>query len=253
MYIRVDTQIIFGKSTVFLVWMVTSALKQRYDASRRVGVELPWHPMEDRELEPAEVSSSCWIPISLGWGPQIPNFSHNHGSVESMTLKGNSSGPEVDPGTHWTTIVGGRVMINPIFTFFFSGYLSGPNPISKGSLVKGVKLLPSQGDHHFPYECLFNMKDTTAVVWLERALKQLKPWQWTTTILTIGKCDRHDDFLSQGLLQMPWRCVEVLKLSWFISTQTRCWESSKQLTEDLHNWIPQAFSTLFQLHVLGSS
>eukprot|EP00434_Breviolum_minutum_P039020 symbB.v1.2.034628.t1/scaffold4503.1/size38817/6 len=28
----------------------------RYDASRRVGVELPWHPMEDRELEPAEVS-----------------------------------------------------------------------------------------------------------------------------------------------------------------------------------------------------
>lgn len=27
----------------------------RYDASRRVGVELPWHPMEDRELEPAEV------------------------------------------------------------------------------------------------------------------------------------------------------------------------------------------------------
>lgn len=27
----------------------------KYDASRRVGVELPWHPMEDRELEPAEV------------------------------------------------------------------------------------------------------------------------------------------------------------------------------------------------------
>lgn len=26
-----------------------------YDASRRVGVELPWHPVEDRELHPAEV------------------------------------------------------------------------------------------------------------------------------------------------------------------------------------------------------
>lgn len=26
-----------------------------YDASRRVGLELPWHPVEDRELEPAEV------------------------------------------------------------------------------------------------------------------------------------------------------------------------------------------------------
>mmetsp|Transcript_14541 Transcript_14541/g.37604 ORF Transcript_14541/g.37604 Transcript_14541/m.37604 type:complete len:371 (-) Transcript_14541:248-1360(-) len=29
----------------------------RYDASRRVGVELPWHPKEDRELRPAEVIS----------------------------------------------------------------------------------------------------------------------------------------------------------------------------------------------------
>eukprot|EP00435_Cladocopium_sp_Y103_P071306 s257_g37.t1 len=29
----------------------------KYDASRRVGVELPWHPMEDRELEPAEAAS----------------------------------------------------------------------------------------------------------------------------------------------------------------------------------------------------
>jgi len=27
----------------------------KYDASRRVGVELPWHAQEDRELEPAEV------------------------------------------------------------------------------------------------------------------------------------------------------------------------------------------------------
>lgn len=27
----------------------------KYDASRRVGAELPWHPLEDRELEPAEV------------------------------------------------------------------------------------------------------------------------------------------------------------------------------------------------------
>jgi len=27
----------------------------KYDASRRVGVELPWHEQEDRELEPAEV------------------------------------------------------------------------------------------------------------------------------------------------------------------------------------------------------
>jgi len=27
----------------------------KYDASRRVGIELPWHPLEDRELDPAEV------------------------------------------------------------------------------------------------------------------------------------------------------------------------------------------------------
>lgn len=27
----------------------------RWDPSRRVGVELPWHPLEDRELQPAEV------------------------------------------------------------------------------------------------------------------------------------------------------------------------------------------------------
>jgi len=26
-----------------------------YDASRRVGIELPWHPVEDRELQPSEV------------------------------------------------------------------------------------------------------------------------------------------------------------------------------------------------------
>lgn len=156
-----------------------SAFKtKRYDASRRVGVELPWHPMEDRELEPAE--------------------------VESITL--NSSGPEVDPVfplNHDYHDCGRKSDDQPHIHLFFSGYLSGPNPISKGSLLKGVKLLPSQGHHHFPYECLFNMKDTTAVVWLERVLKQLKPWQWTTTIVTIGKCDRHDDFLSQGLLQMP--------------------------------------------------
>merc|ERR1712060_141735 len=27
----------------------------KYDASRRIGTELAWHPLEDRELEPAEV------------------------------------------------------------------------------------------------------------------------------------------------------------------------------------------------------
>jgi len=27
----------------------------KYDASRRVGIELPWHPIEDRELQPSEV------------------------------------------------------------------------------------------------------------------------------------------------------------------------------------------------------
>jgi len=29
----------------------------QYDGSRRVGIELPWHPLEDRELDPAEVIS----------------------------------------------------------------------------------------------------------------------------------------------------------------------------------------------------
>lgn len=86
--------------------------------------------------------------------------------VEAIALKGNSSdywsGPR-DPLNH----DGGRKSDDqPHIHLFFSGYLSGPNPISKGSLLKGVKLLPSQGHHHFPYECLFNMKDTTAVAWL---------------------------------------------------------------------------------------
>ena len=40
-------------------------LAARYDASRRVGVELPWHPMEDRELEPAEAGFQ-----GTSWGAQ---------------------------------------------------------------------------------------------------------------------------------------------------------------------------------------
>mmetsp|Transcript_2941 Transcript_2941/g.9231 ORF Transcript_2941/g.9231 Transcript_2941/m.9231 type:complete len:330 (+) Transcript_2941:131-1120(+) len=37
----------------------------KYDASRRVGIELPWHPLEDRELEPAEVISLMDRELSL--------------------------------------------------------------------------------------------------------------------------------------------------------------------------------------------
>lgn len=37
----------------------------KYDASRRVGVELPWHPLEDRELDPAEVINLMDRELSL--------------------------------------------------------------------------------------------------------------------------------------------------------------------------------------------
>lgn len=37
----------------------------KYDASRRVGIELPWHPREERELEPAEVINIMDRELSL--------------------------------------------------------------------------------------------------------------------------------------------------------------------------------------------
>ena len=49
-------------------------LAARYDASRRVGVELPWHPMEDRELEPAEAGfqGASWRHRQKGMNPWDP-------------------------------------------------------------------------------------------------------------------------------------------------------------------------------------
>ena len=49
-------------------------LAARYDASRRVGVELPWHPMEDRELEPAEAGfqGASWGHRQKGMNPWDP-------------------------------------------------------------------------------------------------------------------------------------------------------------------------------------
>eukprot|EP00747_Dinoflagellata_sp_TGD_P186196 gnl/TRDRNA2_/TRDRNA2_43102_c0_seq2.p1 gnl/TRDRNA2_/TRDRNA2_43102_c0~~gnl/TRDRNA2_/TRDRNA2_43102_c0_seq2.p1 ORF type:complete len:352 (+),score=53.31 gnl/TRDRNA2_/TRDRNA2_43102_c0_seq2:89-1144(+) len=40
----------------------------KYDASRRVGVELPWHPLENRELEPAEVIDIMERELNLMYG-----------------------------------------------------------------------------------------------------------------------------------------------------------------------------------------
>lgn len=37
----------------------------KYDGSRRVGIELPWHPLENRELEPAEVINIMDRELSL--------------------------------------------------------------------------------------------------------------------------------------------------------------------------------------------
>mmetsp|Transcript_42794 Transcript_42794/g.96612 ORF Transcript_42794/g.96612 Transcript_42794/m.96612 type:complete len:336 (-) Transcript_42794:217-1224(-) len=37
----------------------------KYDGSRRVGIELPWHPLEDRELEPAEIINLMDRELSL--------------------------------------------------------------------------------------------------------------------------------------------------------------------------------------------
>lgn len=45
----------------------------KYDASRRVGLELPWHPMEDRELEPAEIINLMDRELNL-----LANLSYVH-------------------------------------------------------------------------------------------------------------------------------------------------------------------------------
>lgn len=37
----------------------------KYDASRRIGAELPWHPLENRELQPAEVIDLIDLELSL--------------------------------------------------------------------------------------------------------------------------------------------------------------------------------------------
>merc|ERR1719468_1240542 len=44
----------FGEEIAFAVVRAAKEL-DKHDASRRVGVELPWHDGEDRELDPAEV------------------------------------------------------------------------------------------------------------------------------------------------------------------------------------------------------
>jgi len=44
----------FGEDVALDVVRCAKELDE-YDASRRVGIELPWHPLEERELEPAEV------------------------------------------------------------------------------------------------------------------------------------------------------------------------------------------------------
>jgi len=49
-----DVRSRFGESVAHDVVRCAKEL-DKYDASRRVGLELPWHPLEDRELEPAEV------------------------------------------------------------------------------------------------------------------------------------------------------------------------------------------------------
>mmetsp|Transcript_30675 Transcript_30675/g.60202 ORF Transcript_30675/g.60202 Transcript_30675/m.60202 type:complete len:338 (-) Transcript_30675:44-1057(-) len=49
-----DVRSRFGESVAHDVVRCAKELDE-YDASRRVGVELPWHPLEDRELEPSEV------------------------------------------------------------------------------------------------------------------------------------------------------------------------------------------------------
>ena len=46
----------------------------------------------------------------------------------------------------------GKMVNNQPHTHLISrGYLLGPNPLVKGS-NRGVKQLPSQGYHHFPYD-----------------------------------------------------------------------------------------------------
>lgn len=45
----------------------------RWDSSRRVGVELPWHPLEDRELDPAEVIDLMDRELSLQSSMMCPD------------------------------------------------------------------------------------------------------------------------------------------------------------------------------------
>lgn len=67
----------------------------KYDASRRVGVELPWHPMEDRELEPAEVINLMDRELALA-----ANLSYRYPDepLEQLTDLAFGDGPGASPG-----------------------------------------------------------------------------------------------------------------------------------------------------------
>eukprot|EP00931_Biecheleriopsis_adriatica_P056354 TRINITY_DN33396_c0_g1_i1.p1 TRINITY_DN33396_c0_g1~~TRINITY_DN33396_c0_g1_i1.p1 ORF type:complete len:467 (+),score=87.67 TRINITY_DN33396_c0_g1_i1:149-1549(+) len=55
----------------------------KYDASRRVGVELPWHPVEDRELEPAEVINLMDQELALA--ANLSYVYHDEEPLEQLT------------------------------------------------------------------------------------------------------------------------------------------------------------------------
>lgn len=62
----------------------------KWDSSRRVGVELPWHPLEDRELEPAEVIDLMDRELSLHSSMM---YSDDHDSHQ-VGLPSSTSQPE---------------------------------------------------------------------------------------------------------------------------------------------------------------
>jgi len=66
----------------------------QYDASRRVGVELPWHPIEDRELEPAEVIDFMERELSLR-----ASLLYLQGKMEKGNITPTES-PSVEHYTH---------------------------------------------------------------------------------------------------------------------------------------------------------
>lgn len=71
-----------------------------YDSSRRVGIELPWHPVEDRELQPAEVIDMLDRELSLQTNVSFVKGGANNLRPANDSSASGTSGTSGTSGSH---------------------------------------------------------------------------------------------------------------------------------------------------------